>query len=141
MVSMTLGRPMMISRSDALAIPLPASIDDDCLSAEPGKDNEQPPDRPSKMEFFIQSLKLFQITEATLSSMYAGDSRSDQDGSTQRKPNLEDLDFNTIISIESSLRKWNHSIPGYLKLQFENSELDSFLDPVLKRQANILHLR
>ena len=138
MVSMTYGRPMVITRADALSIPFPASINDEYLSAERGRDGIQPPDEPSTIEFWVQTLKLYLIQEETLSAMYSNDA-IDQKAKTSPKERLGNIDFNTVLRIESSLRTWNHALPHSLKVR-ENAVAER-RQPILSRQANVLHLR
>lgn len=140
MVSTTLGRPLMISKADATAVPFPASIDDEYMSSEEGSVSSQPPDKPSLIEFYVQSLHLFEIVEETLSAMYHKDSRSDAvDSQAAPFERLESLDFNTIVSIDSSIRRWHRSLPEYLKVGGATG--DQSTEATFRRQANILHLR
>ena len=57
MVSMTLGRPIVISQADARAVPLPTDIDDAYLSSRPDVDGRQPDGIVSRTCFFTQSVK------------------------------------------------------------------------------------
>ncbi|KAK5203088.1 hypothetical protein LTR47_011092 [Exophiala xenobiotica] len=114
MVSMTFGRPRVITRADALAVPFPASINDEYLSTEPGPDGVQPRGEPSLAEFYIQTLKLYVIQERTLFAMYSNDA-SDVKVTQSTRESLDNIDFNTILRIEASLKSWDEALPGYLK--------------------------
>lgn len=135
---MTFGRPMVITKADAFSIPFPASIDDEYLSSEPGPGNMQPPDKPSIIEFWLQTLKLYSIQEETLSAMYSNDAVI-RKAITSPSERLENLDFNTILRINSSLRKWNDALPHFLKVRVNAAE--DLAEPIFSRQANVLHLR
>ncbi|KAJ9493819.1 hypothetical protein H2202_010674 [Exophiala xenobiotica] len=138
MVSMTFGRPRVITRADALAVPFPASINDEYLSTEPGPDGVQPRGEPSLAEFYIQTLKLYVIQERTLFAMYSNDA-SDVKVTQSTRESLDNIDFNTILRIEASLKSWDEALPGYLKVR-DNASTD-FKTPIFARQANVLHLR
>lgn len=64
-VSMTLGRPLMLHQQ--LQIPLPKAIDDEYLS-DP---QLQPVNHVSWVEFYVQSIKLYRLLSHTISQMYA----------------------------------------------------------------------
>jgi hypothetical protein len=140
-VSMTLGLPMVVSRADALAVPLPASIDDIYLSAQPGQDGSQPRDVLPQSQFFIESLRLYRITEEVLSAMYSKEEKipSGTKPGISAAEKLASFDFNTVLKIEASLQHWHESLPDQLR-QKPNS-VGSTTDSVVWRQANILHLR
>lgn len=131
---MTLGLPRVISRADALAVPFPACIDDKYLSNLPDSDNLQPECIRSQTEFYVQSLKLYIITEEVLSVMYS--TEGTKEPATEK---LVKVDFNNILKIDAALQDWQSSLPGELKIRRNVAE--DRLSPVLSRQANILQLR
>ncbi|KIX99976.1 uncharacterized protein Z520_04614 [Fonsecaea multimorphosa CBS 102226] len=140
MVSMTLGRPMMISRTDASVVPFPEAIDDQYLSLEIGQDHSQPQGQVSIIEFYVQSLKLYIITEEILSVMYPHeDAASSPTRASSALEKLASLDFNTILRIDSAITNWYKAVPNELKIHS-----DSLPEPhkaAHARQANILRLR
>ena len=133
---MTLGRPTTISKAEALSVPFPASIDDEYLSTIKGVDNFQPQDKPSETEFYIQTMKLYVLQAETLTVMY-----SDRTTQTDLTPSekLLQLDFNTVLNLDASLRRWNDGLPDYLR--FRGSSAHEPAVPVFSKQANILRLR
>jgi hypothetical protein len=141
MVSMTLGRPLMISRADAISVPFPSSTDDECLLLEKLPDSMSRLHQPSGMEFYIQSLRLFTITEETLRTMYSVEATCTHPSTALSSPleKLETLDFTTIVRIDLSLQQWNKSLPHPLRVR--GSLAEELIEPTLSRQANILHLR
>lgn len=134
---MTFGRPMVITRHDALAVPFPSSINDEFLGTTPGDSNDQPSDSPSVVEFWLQSLKLYVIQEEVLSTFYSHEASS-QDTSLPIDKRLEDLDFNSIASIDASLHRWQSHLPNHMHVQATAESQDH---SIFTRQANILHLR
>ena len=133
---MTLGRLTTISKTEASSAPFPASIDDEFLSTATGVDSSQPQDKPSETEFYVQTVKLYVLQEETLSVMYSD--RMKQTGLTPSEKLLQ-LDFNCVFTLDASLRKWNETLPDYLK--FLSSSTEEPAVPVFSKQANILHLR
>ncbi|KAG8354017.1 hypothetical protein FVEN_g8234 [Fusarium venenatum] len=63
----TFGRPVLYCRPHA--IPLPQPIDDEYLSEV--NEGCQPENIPSRIDFFIYSMKLFEILDETLSRLYS----------------------------------------------------------------------
>ena len=141
LVSMTLGRPTVISKADALNVPLPKSIDDEHLSAAPGSDRGlQLENKPSVTEFYLQSLKLYMIQDETLSVFYS-DYSTDRKAYLPPMQKLEDLNFDAIIRADSSLRRWHDLLPDFIKVKVGDGISDEMGKTVFARQANILHLR
>jgi len=136
MVAMTLGRPTMIPKADALAVPFPAAIDDQYLSPKLGDDHSQPQEQISIVEFYVQSLKLYIINEETLSTMYKSDG---SDGPPSAMTKLANLDLNTILRLDSAITDWYDSLPKKLKVR--SNPVDDFTEPIFARQSNILRLR
>ncbi|KAL8828757.1 MAG: hypothetical protein Q9191_002410 [Dirinaria sp. TL-2023a] len=135
LVSMTLGRPPTITKTNALSIPLPASIDDEYLSMIHGSDGTQPPEKPSKTEFYVQFLKLYVLQEETLSVMYSDEATEPSLTPSER---IERLGFDNVLKIDSSLQKWNDSLPPHLRVP--NGSDGGSTVPAFSKQANTLHL-
>lgn len=137
---MTLGRPMTISKTDAFTVPLPLPADDgiDPMSLH---DDYWLLETSPNTEFFIQSVKLYSITEEMLSTIYSRDKSNPFASRSELTPNsrLNNLDFNTILRIDNTLYNWKDSLPYYLQLQSTQSVTRK--DAIRVRQANILHLR
>lgn len=136
-LSMTLGRALVIPEAEARAVPLPASIDDEYLSAQPGPNNEQPAGIPSTMEFFVQSLKLSTSLEEILSKIYSNEEANVAPDTTALK-GLENLSIDKILHISAARDAWHESIPAFV---WTGTERPVNLEPVLVRQENILHIR
>lgn len=140
MISMTLGRPMSITKTDALAVPLPPCEDGDIFSPASGETRD-PSIRGQKMEFFTQSLKLYYITEEMLSTVYSRDPSNPFAPRSDLPPQvrLDSLDLTTILRIDNTLRKWKEMLPEALQMQSVHKPVSN--DPLQVRLANILQLR
>ncbi|KFZ11405.1 hypothetical protein V501_04785 [Pseudogymnoascus sp. VKM F-4519 (FW-2642)] len=140
-LSTTLGRPLMISRAISNSVPLPASVDDEFLSSEPGVDNVQPMGVPFRSEFYLQTLKLYNILELTLSTFYP--SGVSESVTSRRNPStnedFEDLDYNAILRIDKLLTEWHQDIPPHLI--WRSAPMSGEVDELFLRQANVLKLR
>ena len=136
-VSMTLGRPLMINREDAHIVPLPQPIDDLNKPSNIGQDQQS--GEVPRITFFVESLKLYYITEETLSAMYKNDGLASQGSPLSLREKLENFDFNTLVRIDAAIDNWYISLPQQLQINHDRNS-DSY-DLVLHRQANILRLR
>jgi Fungal specific transcription factor domain/Fungal Zn(2)-Cys(6) binuclear cluster domain len=136
-VSMTLGRPMVISQADARAVPLPAENNDCSLSSRIDSYDSQPEQTISKLSFYIQTLKLADILEQILSQMYSGNSTTCDPNriSVQR---IADLDLNTILRIDNNFAKWHDQLPREL---IAHKGTPSHANRPFFSQARVLRLR
>lgn len=137
MVSMTFGRPMMISRADALATPFPDAIDDESLVNE--RYQPQSSEKLSRNEFFVQSLRLYIITQEILSEMYQNENTTSTGPPGSSMEKLRRLDFNAIVKIDSEILSWYNAVPEALKIN--PSPANKSDSQTILRQANILRLR
>ncbi|KAE8372401.1 fungal-specific transcription factor domain-containing protein [Aspergillus bertholletiae] len=69
-ISMTFGRPAMISKASCESVPLPATVDEEYISTASDIEVAQPADRPSVMAFYAKSLELYEIMNDILLSLY-----------------------------------------------------------------------
>lgn len=136
-VSMTFGRPAMISRQSGQAVPLPAAIDEEDVSQSSGSQRAQPSsDRPSMMAFYAKSLELYEIMNDVLLILY-GPVPEDSHG-------IHDFYFNsetregepTTFDLDRALTKWCRNLPSHLR---DPSEVSG--DIVFTRQAIVLRAR
>ncbi|KAI9776645.1 MAG: hypothetical protein M1839_009451 [Geoglossum umbratile] len=143
-VSMTLGRPATTPYRSS--VPLPTAIDDEYL--EPGAYNcVQPADEFSRLNFFVEAIKLYKILGNILSSVYepwidgAGRMGSDPAGFEHLQSSKG---FDMIMSLDSALMRFQSEVPALLKSPnsgVSTSKLNSEDPDTLKRQANVLHAR
>ncbi|KAE8361992.1 fungal-specific transcription factor domain-containing protein [Aspergillus caelatus] len=69
-ISMTFGRPAMISKASCESVPLPATVDEEYIPTASGIEATQPADQPSVMAFYAKSLELYEIMNDILLSLY-----------------------------------------------------------------------
>ncbi|KAI2843486.1 transcriptional regulator family: Fungal Specific TF [Aspergillus niger] len=115
-ISMTFGRPAMISKASCGSVPLPATVDEEYIPAVSGSEVTQPADRPSVMAFYAKSLELYEILNDILLSLYSP--------TTDESPeDIYDYYFNkeanqgerTIFELDRALTKWSRSLPSHLR--------------------------
>ena len=134
---MTYGRPCMIGPRAAAAVPYPEP------ALEEQHDLQLPLNSSARggadVEFFVFSLKLYEILHDILYSFYSVNSLYTQLPSLEK--NLESIGklHARILEVDSRLASWQQSLPRYLKLS-EQTLADSD-HPILHRQACILHQR
>lgn len=126
---MTFGRPTMVTH--ASNVPLPS------LAEEIDNANTLPScEEPSRMEYFLQSIRLSTILEKILVQVYQpwrSKSRGDE-------TNAEDhhcSNFDTIIDLDSELTCFESSVPKCLSWTAEAGTPNSASD-ILLRQRNVI---
>ncbi|GES66788.1 C6 transcription factor [Aspergillus terreus] len=115
-ISMTFGRPAMISKASCGSVPLPATIDEEYIPAASGVEATQPADRPSLMAFYAKSLELYEILNEILLSLY-------KPVPEESPEDIYDFYFNkessegehTIFQLDRALTKWTKSLPPHLR--------------------------
>ncbi|KAL2856442.1 C6 transcription factor [Aspergillus pseudoustus] len=115
-ISMTFGRPAMISKASCGAVPLPATIDEEYIASATGTEAIQPADRPSMMVFYAKSLELYEILNDVLLSLY-------KPIPEESPEDIYDFYFNressegelTIFELDRALTKWTRSLPPHLR--------------------------
>ena len=139
-VSMTYGRPCMIGPKASLAVPLPLPIDEEYLA--PDASQPQPVKRPRtfSVEFYVLSLKLYDIMHDVIFSFYS------VNGQVCQPADGKDLTFldqgqNSVFEIERRLSSWVDSIPDHFRLTSVDTPRAGTLEATLHRQAVILHQR
>ncbi|KIW24396.1 uncharacterized protein PV07_10114 [Cladophialophora immunda] len=100
-VSMTLGRPLLLYKFSE--IPLPIPVDDEFL----GDPATQPRDRVSLIHFYIESIKVYEILADVVSQVY--------DLSAPARSNTKsDSNVDTILNIEAAISKLEKNLPDHL---------------------------
>lgn len=135
MVSVTHGRPVMISNELCTMVPLPQ-----CTSAS----TPQTPGQPAapSLSFFIKSVKLYEIINQAISAFYSA-SAHEQHPPGSTTPTSEKDDLAMLLKLDEDLLEWERSLPGYLvfyKLNEMEARQRSMTD-CRPRQAVILHIR
>jgi hypothetical protein len=141
---MTLGRPATTPLRSS--VPLPAAIDDEYL--EPGAYNcVQPANEFSRINFFVEAIKLYKILGSILSSVYEPwiDDTGRMGLDTAGFEHLQSSKgFDMIMSLDSALMGFHSEVPTLLKSPksgVSTAKLNSEDPDTLKRQANVLHAR
>ncbi|RMJ13281.1 hypothetical protein BHE90_006667 [Fusarium euwallaceae] len=112
LLSMTFGRPAMISTS--WHVPLPSLIDDEYLAAD--GQGEQPQDKPSRMGLLIWSSKLFLILDEILLSFYAPHPQKSVDTISENDLNVQQI-ISDVMVLNRRIEEFFDSIPEYLRLE------------------------
>ncbi|KIX07471.1 uncharacterized protein Z518_02124 [Rhinocladiella mackenziei CBS 650.93] len=135
---MTFGRPTMISHPSE--VQPPQSMDDEYL--QDGADGVQPRSRESRLAFFVYSIKLFDILDDILSTLYLNKTGSDfptGHGCSQPQQPLS-----AVMKLNSDLDRFFNGLPPHLR-PGEKSSLDtgpiSPRSPCFTLQANVLYCR
>lgn len=138
-LSMTYGRPAMIGKRSAAAVPLPAAIDEHYLSGDPNRRDSQPDNRPSILDFFIQSLGLYRILNEILLNVYAADPQSGANIDEWKcffPRRYDEQRSCSFLDLDRALTLWERELPRHLKdSNYANSS------EIHSRQAVVLRQR
>ncbi|KAH8881452.1 hypothetical protein GQ53DRAFT_511331 [Thozetella sp. PMI_491] len=134
MVSVTHGRPPMISKKLASAVPLPLSIrhPSEAATAEATHD-------VVRVSFFVKSVELYEIINLSLLAFYSSQdpSSSTDDGSETIQSEPAEDDLGALMKLDKSLSDWDRSLPPHLRFEL----LGESENDVCQRQAVILRIR
>ncbi|KAM0322186.1 hypothetical protein ACHAQA_009676 [Verticillium albo-atrum] len=136
MVSVTHGRPAMISGHLATTVPLPLSSSTPVNGAEAVMGNGA-----GHAAFFVKSVQLYEIIHRTIIAFYGGTGGRPKCKESQASDNGiadgEDDDFDMVVQLDRSLSKWEQSLPAQLRW----SSLEATTDDISRRQSVILRMR
>ncbi|KAK5229845.1 hypothetical protein LTR96_003457 [Exophiala xenobiotica] len=143
-LAMTYGRPSMIGHRIAVSVPHPVAIEDEYLRPDPGTADVFPPgEKPTRIDFFIYSLTLYDILYDILVNLYSSE--------TQHVQSLEDVYDRyfeastppgiqlTVLDVDRKLVEWKKRLPSYLQIGLDQNSHHHIA--LLHRQAAILHQR
>ncbi|KAL5051329.1 hypothetical protein BDW71DRAFT_214261 [Aspergillus fruticulosus] len=142
-ISMTFGRPAMISKASCGSVPLPATVDEEYIASASGSGVEQPANQPSIMAFYAKSLELYDILNDILLSLYKPAVEENPD-------DVYDLYFNrdtsedelTIFQLDRALTRWARSLPAHLRGEpVSGSNGIIFYRQSVVLRARFLHIR
>lgn len=128
---MTFGRPMMISKSCNVSLPL--DIDDDYL-LEDGE-GRQPPGVPSHMGLYICSTRLYDILADILSTFYAGSPENEETKGFSLEILLRTLKLNRRLD------EFLETIPDYLRPRTDLTSAVMFRSESIQLQQQVLSCR
>lgn len=134
LLSMTFGRPVMISTK--WDVPLPSLIDDEFLREQQGE-GSQPPGTPSRLGLLVYSSKLFLILDDILSTFY---SSHPEFNVTEMAPDdvRADRILSDVMSINRRLDRFLEDVPTYLRCTPEQATNP---DKSVELQRQVLHCR
>lgn len=140
MLSMTLGRPPMVSVSLAESVSLPTDSDEDWDDIRGGRSGQtlgRDSEGPSILSFFTHSVKLYNIMHKILLSFYSDENIASSDDADRHCIGLE-----STLHIEQELSKWCRSIPDHLRMNpFVSSRQCDEQPPMFRRLGYILWAR
>ncbi|EGW35558.1 uncharacterized protein SPAPADRAFT_53773 [Spathaspora passalidarum NRRL Y-27907] len=119
-VSMTMGRPLMVTQDNESG-ELPLCVDDEYIK----DDAILPMKTPSKIGFFIQTIKLYNILADILKQVYPNEIQDD----------VVQLLLN-IFNFENRLNEFRANLPEYLQYKSDERKMMPF-----ERQSIVLHIR
>lgn len=86
-------------------VQLPEAIDDDRLSDEAGKASAQPKGLPSVSEYYIHTIKLYDILRLVL----------EREASRTRPSSEITSATQAILNLDAQIMEWRNCLPKYLK--------------------------
>ncbi|KXJ87225.1 fungal-specific transcription factor domain-domain-containing protein [Microdochium bolleyi] len=146
-LSMTLGRPPMVTWPTT--IPMPAAVDDEELKTGAGSSCEEVAagEAPSKTAFFVHTLRLMDVMMSVLKSLYRPFEELTR-SSLFPSSSVETLSLIKIVELEAELARWRRDVPSYLRYHelggqgsVSFSASSGGIDAVFLRQAIALHCR
>ncbi|KAG5418667.1 hypothetical protein I9W82_004195 [Candida metapsilosis] len=117
-VSMTMGRPMMVSHVQG---EVPLCVDDEYIK----DDAISPMKDPPRLGFFSQTIKLYDILADILKSVYSNDQLDEN-------PKL----LSNIFKFEDRLNEFTANLPSHLQFSSDLQKMMPF-----ERQSIVLHIR
>lgn len=135
---MTFGRPTMIAKSLADAVPLPETNN-------LGNQELQLNNQPSKVAFFVESLRLYNIMNDILLELYMrseSNSAKDQHSRDTEQSDYESIELVTILKLDHDLMQWGRSLPLHLRISSPESAENTIIQmQSVVCRARFLHAR
>uniref|UniRef100_A0A8H7N652 Zn(2)-C6 fungal-type domain-containing protein n=1 Tax=Bionectria ochroleuca TaxID=29856 RepID=A0A8H7N652_BIOOC len=135
MVSVTHGRPAMISTYVASTVPLPNTPIDRPEAATGVLDSSS-----TDATFFVKSVQLYELIHRTIQSLYYGarckSVLASNDGGDSGDANNSKTDLEMVMQFDAALDKWDRGLPGQLRWTYSQPR-----DQVTQRQAVVLYIR
>ncbi|EON65107.1 hypothetical protein W97_04343 [Coniosporium apollinis CBS 100218] len=136
-LSMTFGRPAMITSQAAATVPRPVTPNELPEQPDPLGRISAGSGPLSDLNFFIQTLQLYEILNEILLDLYTpASSGPSEDAYEFYFGTISVGKGNSIFELERKLLRWNQDLPIHLRY-----EPDSNKHEIHIRQANILRLR
>lgn len=144
-LSMTYGRPCSIAPKATISVPMPGPLDNEYIPVEIAQRHANRGEgRPSFVDFYVLSLKLYDILDDVLFNYYSVEAQKcpqTKDGSYDSYFGRSSIERNpALFELERRLSKWEASVPVHLKVK--NRPVDAVgAEAILYRQAVVLHQR
>jgi hypothetical protein len=150
-LSMTYGRPCSIGPKAIISVPLPHPMEQEYVLVEEedarryinGAGRTR---RLSLVDFYVLSLKLYDILDDVLFNHYTVDTPTGQqtrDGGSYNehlgRPSSERIP--AVFELERKLSTWETGIPEHLRIRPRPAEAVGTVEAILYRQAVVLHQR
>ena len=113
-ISLSFGQPSMIA-ANPRSIQLPSPIDDEYLSDEIGKSKAQPKGTPSLLEYYIETIKLYQLLKQVVDTT---------DTSILNSGELMSR-IQAMSRLHKLIMEWRDRLPAYLKCEQEADDCDA----------------
>ncbi|PYH91259.1 hypothetical protein BO71DRAFT_359819 [Aspergillus ellipticus CBS 707.79] len=139
-ISTILGRPVMISNS--MTVPLPEAVDD-CYLTGDSRSCKQPPATFSRVEWFIATLKMYNLLRKVLSTIYYDGRENLAEDPAGQKPNERLRQIQWVTQIDAELEDLRLHFPQTLWWDGGTSteQSDDFLREKTLLRARYLYLR
>ncbi|KAH7141321.1 fungal-specific transcription factor domain-containing protein [Dactylonectria estremocensis] len=155
-LALAYGRPLMIHLAkpqDQLV--LPSAVDDEFLTRHPQVPGSQPEGIPSKMECYVQAIKLKEIMGQVLTTCYDGgpeDKNNDSVGpdtanGLEKESRINGNGLQAIFDVDGLLTAWHNQLPEHLRVLTYQDEcipahsLNLEGNLMFRRQATVLEAR
>ncbi|CZR61789.1 related to C6 transcription factor [Phialocephala subalpina] len=132
-LSMTFGRPAMISKSAAKAVPLPLMVDDNFLLDHANVVVAPPENKPTAIAFYVKALELHEIVNDILLALYFRDDNNQYSFSNHP----ESMIVGALLPLDQALMQWGRSLPLHLRI----SSSESLSNDIYRRQAIVSRIR
>ncbi|KAH7323193.1 fungal-specific transcription factor domain-containing protein [Stachybotrys elegans] len=137
-VSVTHGRPAMVSGQLSTAVPMHISTAPILNEGGWRHDDDVNP------SFFFKSVRLYDIMHRIMIAFYGGRERNGGSRDSSQPPSsagenseAEGESLDTILQLDRSLTAWERDMPAHLQYD----RLDTIDDPICRRQTVILRIR
>lgn len=134
-ISLTFGRPTMIDGQTASLVPMPLSLDDAHLTHDVVAGAAQDDHGPTMIDFFIESLRLYEILYEILAKLYHSIEETQNSRSLSTLP-LNSEKLAVLLDLDQNLSTWFEDLPTHLR----TDQIQVF-NSMFTRQANILYSR
>ncbi|KAH6994962.1 fungal-specific transcription factor domain-containing protein [Ilyonectria destructans] len=159
-LSLAYGRPLMIHLTKSQnQLLLPSAIDDEFLTRFPEAPGSQPDYPPSKIDCYVQAVKLKEILGQVLTTVYNGGSDTEHEDPTDagigshcrptslKVRSIKDDDLQAILNVDGLLTTWRNELPVHLRVEMYKDEPVAPNPPILeghlmfRRQRIVLEAR